>query len=269
MDEVESQSSIEFFNRIGIGVWPVLAKHFPNSNRVMPNTIYSDGTNKNETVNIVYARTLYCAGLSPHGHLNTSTDGDKLARLTQLAGSINEVIRSMEPSTNISLAIAYIEEPYIQSGEHKPFDEIEGRVLNDVLCELEHLRLAARRLFLKTERKAALGNRVNLPAAAVFMLCCKIWASEKWYCQHEGLKRDQLLRYFFAYEPTNLNLETAFRSFVDRVIPKAIHHTRPGPFGRFVEDVFEVTPVIGRQGKPVSAATAMASLKRADVWNWL
>ena len=52
---------------------------------------------------------------------------------------------------------------------------------------------------------------------------------------------------------------------ITRSAPRVDHNDRPGPFGVFLEEVFDAMDIHGRGGESIRAASALKSLKRAQV----
>lgn len=109
----------------------------------------------------------------------------------------------------------------------------------------------------------------NWRAISVAKTCRKIWAECEWRAKPE------------TYGPAPLNALIAsslgndekkkwddqlreYQCFLDDFAPRTQNHNRPGPFGRFLEDIFECLEVVARDGDAVTAATALDALKRIE-----
>ena len=90
-------------------------------------------------------------------------------------------------------------------------------------------------------------SKRNYRVTAIVSACRNIWGEEHWCLDHgewgEGEAHDE---------------------FVENFAPRSQNHYRPGPFGRFVEDVFEMLDVRTSDGGVVSAATALEALRSLE-----
>lgn len=93
----------------------------------------------------------------------------------------------------------------------------------------------------------------NWHAVAVTHNCREAWGQEAWIAKNGLPPPIQSVEY-----------ET-FLDEADALAPSTQHHLRPGPFGRFLEDVFAVLEIKGSGGASLSAATALDSL--SDLWS--
>jgi hypothetical protein len=84
----------------------------------------------------------------------------------------------------------------------------------------------------------------NWLAVSVVRECRHVWGEEHW-----------AMKYGEWGEGAD------YEEHMEKFPPKTQNHYRPGPFGRFVEDVFETCHVLNETGAVVSAATALESLQ--------
>lgn len=84
----------------------------------------------------------------------------------------------------------------------------------------------------------------NWEAVSLVKECRNVWAEEHW----------AMMNGEWGEGPS-------YESFIEEFPPKTQNHYRPGPFGRFVEDIFELCHVLSETGATVSAATALESLQ--------
>jgi hypothetical protein len=115
----------------------------------------------------------------------------------------------------------------------------------------------------KPEYKRSAGRKRNWRAVSVARCCRRIWAEEEFASNPE--------KYGTTLIPNLLHPQggTAeaeqqrqrFYGHLRNYAPQTQKHHRPGPFGRFLEDVFEVLGITQDDEQVVSAATALDSLK--------
>lgn len=115
-----------------------------------------------------------------------------------------------------------------------------------------------------TFRHPAHGGR-NWRAVSIARTCREIWGHGQWERQaHESLPLNALSdAAAHIGEAEYRRLAEAKAEFIRNCAPLAEKMDKPGPFGRFLEDVFEVLGVVGRNGERFSAHSALRSLSDA------
>lgn len=108
----------------------------------------------------------------------------------------------------------------------------------------------------------------NWEAAAVAGVCGIIWGTALLERAGGRLPASSRPNWIFARTENVGEVEVARlqRQFYDQareLTPTSEKHYKPGPFGRFIEDIFEAIGVIGKDGNPFPAASALRSLKEA------
>ncbi|WP_143076417.1 hypothetical protein [Roseovarius lutimaris] len=115
------------------------------------------------------------------------------------------------------------------------------RELVDFLSEA-HEKIDNAHRYHKKLAKAS-PNR-NYQVISIASECRNAWGEEQWHIENgewgEGPDHEH---------------------FVENFAPKSQNHYHPGPFGRFMEDVFECLDVRTSQGNVVSAASALEMLQ--------
>jgi hypothetical protein len=112
-------------------------------------------------------------------------------------------------------------------------------------------------------RRQAKGGR-NWRAASVAVACRNLWGFGQWHIQGHPDPHSRL-----RLAKSDLELAEAQRlasakvTFVMNCAPRSEKYDAPGPFGRFLEEVFEVLEIRGRDGSIVSAHSALRALSQA------
>ena len=107
------------------------------------------------------------------------------------------------------------------------------------------------------------GRKRNWRATNVALTCKYIWGEESWLSSGGKIPPSEN-----CFKNAKIEISGAetwedfwrFESFLLSLSPRSQNHLRPGPFGLFIEDVFEKLGILTQDGNPVSAATALASL---------
>lgn len=105
----------------------------------------------------------------------------------------------------------------------------------------------------------------NWRAASIARTCREVWGHGQWERKaHHSLPLNSLsdaAKQVGDAEYMRLAEEQA--NFIKNCAPLAEKRDKPGPFGRFLEDVFEVLGVVGRNGERYSAQSALRALSDA------
>jgi len=117
----------------------------------------------------------------------------------------------------------------------------------------------------RPEYKVQAAKKRDWRAVSVADFCRKMWGRSEWarLGRPYPVFSDGTLEAVLAPEATESSYHAAFRKFVEECAPRTEKFDAPGPFGRFLEDVFGALGIHGRGGQPLSAASALRSLKEA------
>lgn len=162
-----------------------------------------------------------------------SEDAELYSEVLSRAEGLRNSLLSLSGSDSQSLRRIYLNyEPF----DHQPVDLVE---ILDV--------------FLKAGRSPAHGipdyrqanKKRNWRAMAVAEAARRAWGVEKWRIENG---------YPDIWKP-------GVQSAMWDEAPTSQHHDRPGPFGRFLNDLMETLCIFDKTGAPVSAATALNALR--------
>lgn len=92
-------------------------------------------------------------------------------------------------------------------------------------------------------------SRHNVQAANIAETARWVWALEDWVSSGQSLEVKD-----------GPNFDRHLRDHA----PRTQQHYRPGPFGRFLEDIFAALGILARDGSEVTAATALDALTNRD-----
>lgn len=143
--------------------------------------------------------------------------------------------------------------------ETNPFDEARKSLQFlaewlDGLSRVRSLRTPARR-----------GK--NWRAASVAATCQIVWAEMLWERAGkvpfgETARRVGLMHLGPKGRDAIAAQDEEFNAFMKAHVPNSEKHDAPGPFGRFLEDVFAALEIVGQDGNPFPAASALRSLSQ-------
>lgn len=162
-----------------------------------------------------------------------SEDAQLCAEILSKAEGLRNSLLSLSGLDSQSLRSIYLNyEPF----DHERVDLVE--ILN---------------VFIKACRNPAHGishyqqanKKRNWRAMAVAEAARRAWGVEKWRKENG---------YPDIWKP---EVQSAMWSDA----PTSQHHDRPGPFGRFLNDLMETLSIVDKTGAPVSAATALNALR--------
>ncbi|SPJ31472.1 hypothetical protein [Falsiruegeria mediterranea] len=196
-----------------------------------------------------------------------SHDVEEIEQLRRHLSAIQQVASSLSPSTvqDICHADWYRGLPY---GEFPNLKDLKySSILPEVLVHIEQLSLALNELEKNPTSKQRAGKKRNWRAIAVVAKCQKIWSEEHVLEEFRNSGRNPGRLYPMIWHEDYEEQVKGRREFDEAVSllkPKSAHNDAPGPFGRFVEDVFEVLGITGPRGEPVRAASALRSLAEVE-----
>lgn len=181
-----------------------------------------------------YANGLRLAARDSTSTFIVSPDVEELAKLQRYLQLASQSYRQLSQGTRIDLNRVRCD----RQGEFPWVDE------NAFQSDLDWMTERVRKLRSWSEYRRVASKKRNWLAMSLTFECQIIWGTEKW------IERNGLPPRDFSHIDAALAMS-----------PKTQNHTRPGPFGRFVEDVFEVLEVRSRSGAVVSAASALDALR--------
>lgn len=120
--------------------------------------------------------------------------------------------------------------------------------------------------------KTQAGAARNWQAAAVAGTCRVIWAAANWESEGKPLPTELQPNYLFGKvgddTPTEASrLNKIYSAHLRDFAPTSEKHDAPGPFGRFLEDVFRALGILNKDGEPFPAASALRSWLSASKQN--
>lgn len=156
---------------------------------------------------------------------------------------------------------AWLIREMIQGRKRDVFDEASLALSN-----LEHWLngIADHRTFKRQATK-----KRNWRAASVVQACRIVWAAAKWEEQGRPLPQpfNALATWHLgAGAKTSVASEALRQEYSDFLIafaPTSAKDAEPGPFGRFAEDIFQTLGILGKDGRPFPAASALRSRVQA------
>lgn len=228
----------------------VVEKHMPTSKRRTPQA-WTDYERFSE----YWASAILHAGLLARDRFQVSADVETFEKLER---ALNEVSR-LSAELTYSGARAFSEECQML-WEGYPEDALRVGLAN-----VEALRRAVTELRRSPTHRTAASRKLNWDAVSVAKECRSVWAQEEFDANPEkygtvilnALNPD-------GWTEENRAARERFMLHLRDHAPKNEKNNRPGPFGRFVEDVYETLGIYGRDGEAVRAASALAALKRLE-----
>ena len=215
----------------------IIVKHLPTTRRPV---VGADGWD----VGLWYANDLYSARNHAAKHLQIRENSFELE---ELEASIRRVIYLLDQLS------------YQNRSEFKYAEIRSDGSLGDRTWYIDFhskfnqaLRVASGLCEFNLMNRRPVPYNFNAEAVSVADECRIIWAEEKWHSE------SQRKTTFWDGEPSE------YRCFIDEYSPRHQNFYRPGPLGRFIEDVFEVLGIVNVSGEPVSAASALSALAKFD-----
>ncbi len=209
-----------------------------------------------------WAKVLLDSAINGPLHFGLTEDLVKVEDLIRTLRRADELIAGLSPGTReiivnhskIWQMVARPNGPNLLVSSHS-----EIRRLLDVLEDVSGRRLP--------KRLAGLAR--NWRAAAVAGSCRIVWAAAKWESDGKTtppLPVPQSLFWKVSQDfPVNdAWLEAEYSKFIALAAPTTEKHDAPGPFGRFIEDVFRVLGILGKNGEPFPAASALRAWRSAS-----
>lgn len=218
----------------------VVASHLPSTRR----SLRPKGTFGDWDVAEFFAGSLISDRNQPAQRLGVGEGIPELEEVSRSLRSALEGLYRLPPSVRSSFR-------WVEVAEDGAIDQI---AFYPDFCEYigkaHEISLAIKR---HSQKQRAVSPKLDLAAVSVADRCREIWANEVWFA--EDLRQDNF------FDPAS---DEEFQEIIDKYSPQSQNHYRPGPFGRFVEDVFEILEIVGADGVPVKAATALKSLSKFD-----
>lgn len=229
----------------------VVEKHRPSSK-----ALEGRGTNK-EQRSARWARDLLWADIHCDERFGVSRDKETLEEVVRAAKKLQEALRRISWSTQEAVDT----EALMQSDpSHWPlWRPGDPSVLQDAFDTSERLGKAAGKVLKSHGRRRDVG-KTNWRAASVVGECRRIWGEEEFRASGAPMGNALLL---YSGDPV---LAAEYQTYVDQVeseAPTSQKHNVPGPFGRFVEDIFQALGIIDKEGNPFPVASALRAWKHA------
>jgi hypothetical protein len=141
--------------------------------------------------------------------------------------------------------------------------------LTDILVNLGLAEKAIEDLRKMQAYNSKPSSKPNWQAMAIAKCCRQIWAENEWESDTDKYGPPPMNSWLAIGLPSVEKClwqehQATYETFLEKHAPISQHHDRPGPFGRFLEDVFECLGIFGRDGGPVTAATALDALGRQE-----
>lgn len=213
------------------------------------------------------ARSILEAAADPYSIFEVESDAEALASLGKHLDMALKSMGELSVSTNryLTIGLGAAGEPPISRRE--------------VEITMKQWRSAVKTVSRwRGERKSASKKR-NWQAAAIAFECRYIWgqrtliasgdfppaflSNEERAHMAKSLKENPLAK-SYSSPATNdevfEELAAAWEARVWEVAPKTQRYDDPGPFGRFLEEIFWQLQILGSDGSPFRAATALQSL---------
>ncbi|MCA0943377.1 hypothetical protein LCM08_00470 [Salipiger pacificus] len=225
----------------------VIEKHLPSSRG--PN---GAGNSRSD----MYSRFLVMADVHDSASFGVSHDVEGLEDLERFLSRAMAVVKELSPVGRTRLNS--------ELGWYYPENDcpLADLVLAMDIGKRGVANLRKRELFRKKASK-----RRNWRAASVADEARRVWGLEEFNANPElygGPIKNELQILTLPSETATVerNRLRKYEEFVENYAPTSDNHYRPGPFGRFLEDVFETLGIVTDEGGAVTAATALDALKK-------
>ena len=199
-----------------------------------------------------HARLLLWASTQSEGWFDASFDAEPLGRLARALREAQIAIKDLSPSaqSRLSWTLALCNNPKAigaTAGSSTAADGIR-RFQDATQLASDGVRARPRP-----------GRGRNWRAAAVADACRTVWAMEKWM-ENEG-SSPNTTTWKNAAGGGRVS-RPAWDEYLETFAPSNAKDGDPGPFGKFLEDVIAALGIVGRDGEPVSAASALRARKQ-------
>lgn len=191
----------------------------------------------------IYSRAIVRADTRAPEELGYSREAEAIQSITRMTRHLREALKGLSPATRYDIELA----------KHSEFGEKLSKgphgytpVLQSVVSELERLEKTLVKYRKRTPRRPMANQKRNWRAASAANIARRVWAAAYWEGGHED-----------SGDQSQLDYSTHLETFA----PRSEQHDKPGPFGRFLEAINAELDILDRNGDPVSAATALGSLK--------
>lgn len=238
-------------NTIVDAIAQVIRKHIPKEGIPIVGEYTWDGA---------YAQAVLSADLRATHNFGHSNDSGKLKELEASIRRSAFLLRDLEYITkkDIDNELAIF---------HR--DSEEFTAFASLLFDLDVAMKSVAYLRKREVYSKSTNAKPNWRAISVAKTCRKIWAECEWRAKPE------------TYGPAPLNALIAislsndekkkwddqrkkYQCFLETFAPRTQNHSRPGPFGRFLEDIFECLGIVAQDGAAVTAATALDALQKIE-----
>jgi hypothetical protein len=210
-------------------VAPIVCKHLPSTNAEI-GVAFGDGTRAQ-----FYANEILNADSDGLKHLPVSADEVHLDSLKRALANALDAVFEMQPHTLRNL----------RSSREEGVDLMTCQA--DLVEFLVEAHDKVTRFHSYDKKLLRASPKRNYRATAIVRACRNIWGEEHWCIEHGEWGEGD-----------------AHYEFVESFAPRSQNLYRPGPFGRFVEDVFEILDVRTSDGGVVSAAAALEALQSLE-----
>jgi hypothetical protein len=199
---------------------------------------YLSWSNEFSSLEEFWARHLVYADVNALRVFGVFGDIEAIQEIARMARSLRGALERLSPSAQRGIELAKGTSP----GPHgyKP-------VLGSTKADLEWLTENVNRYLEDTKSLTRASRKRNWRAASVARDARKVWAAAHWPL---GPRPD-----------IGSELSERYNRHLEEYAPRSAALGAPGPFGRFLEDVNAALEICTTSGDPISARTALDSLK--------
>lgn len=209
----------------------------------------------------LYAERIIYADIDDTHAFGASRDANNIKELHKTIKRATFLISELESTTirhfNSHLGL-------ISEGDFEGYSP-----LMDLLFELSKADTALTSVRESSSYSSLPSSKPNWRAIGVAKCCRVIWAEHARRSNPEKYGTEpinQLLTLSFTEDDRDNWSERReeYNRFIETHAPTSQNHNRPGEFGRFLEDIFQTLGILGKDGGPVKAATALDALKKIE-----
>lgn len=199
-----------------------------------------------------HATLLLWASIQGERWFHASFDAEPLGRLARALREAQIAIQDLSPSvqSRLSWALALY-------NSSKSVEAMAGSIkAADVIRRLQDATQLASDDVRARPRP---GRGRNWRAAAVADACRTVWAFEKWVEEERSISDTTTLEDAAGVGDVP---QATWEEYLKKSAPSYAKDGDPGPFGKLLEDVIAALRIVGRDGEPVSAASALRARKQ-------
>jgi hypothetical protein len=199
---------------------------------------------QHSTFQRTWAEHLVEADVDAFRHLGVSQDAEEIEEIVRMACNLISALTRLSPSSQRWIEYAKVIGPdkRLNKGPHG-----YTPVLGSVKAELDRLDEVLRRYAKSLRGRPVASKKRNWRAASVAQAARTVWAIAFWNGDNPGGFTDKQ--------------REEYRRHLEEFAPRTAKDDEPGPFGRFLEAVNLALGILKASGDPVSARTALDSLR--------